>query len=120
MTERRRRPHPALGARWVSAGLAVAATVGITSYLEIDSVLHPTALAAASAPSATAPPATAPPATAPPATAPPTTIAPATAVPGTGRIVVPPPPPVTVTTIPSVTAPVYVPPTHARTRGSNG
>lgn len=115
MTERRRRPHPALGARWVSAGLAVAATVGITSYLEIDSVLHPTALAAASAPSATAPPATAP-----PATAPPTTIAPATAVPGTGRIVVPPPPPVTVTTIPSVTAPVYVPPTHARTRGSNG
>lgn len=115
MTERRRRPHPALGARWVSAGLAVAATVGITSYLEIDSVLHPTALAAASAPSATAPPATAP-----PATAPPTTIAPATVVPGTGRIVVPPPPPVTVTTIPPVTAPVYVPPTHARTRGSNG
>ena len=45
MTERRRRPHPALGARWVSAGLAVAATVGITSYLEIDSVLHPTPLA---------------------------------------------------------------------------
>lgn len=93
MTERRRRPHPALGARWVSAGLAVAATVGITSYLEIDSVLHPTPLA---------------------------TIAPPTVVPGTGRIAVPPPPPVTVTTISPITAPVYVPPTHARTRGSNG
>ena len=81
MTERRRRPHPALGARWVSAGLAVAATVGITSYLEIDSVLHPTPLA---------------------------TIAPPTVVPGTARIAVPPPPPVTVTTISPVTAPVYV------------
>ncbi len=35
-TDRRRRPHPARGARWFSAGLAVAGTLGISTYLELD------------------------------------------------------------------------------------
>lgn len=38
MTRPPRRKHAALGARWVTAGLAASGTLGITSYLEFQHV----------------------------------------------------------------------------------
>ena len=45
-TRRPRRRHAALGARWMTAGLAASGTLGITSYLELQQ--HASATAAAS------------------------------------------------------------------------
>lgn len=115
MTDRRKRPHPALGARWVSAGMAVAATVGITGYLEVDSLLPDVAATA----EVRSPPLQPVPAVAPvtPVTAAPTT---STVVPEAGPVTAPPPPLVTIETVPPYVPRTSVPPTHARTRGSNG
>ncbi|MFN8051446.1 MAG: hypothetical protein U0Q22_08425 [Acidimicrobiales bacterium] len=139
MTTRRRRPHPALGARWVTAGLAVSTTVGMTSYLEIDHVLHPSpsseAAASPAAPTTTVGGVTVP--TAPdlhiivvnpdgtvPTSAPaaaPQTVPPT--VPQTAPVRTVPP-----RTVPPTTAQPYVPyvpytppvQRHATTRGSGG